>query len=812
MASTAPQDTTQPANKYPNVSGVVTIEAPPLKEKKGEPQLNLEARSIRTTDQAWNLCKSTESANKTRSQRATMMELEYSGQAPFSQADQTEKANSWQSNTNTGILAGIVDRKTLRFVNAITSQIYLTRSSLPTTYPDWKKKSDLFDIHTTRMIQGWKKYSTFVPALAREVVLHGYGYGVFLDPYTWTPRMYKQDIAYVPDEASQYANELQFFVIKHDFLLHEFIDLFRDEKAAEAMGFNIENCVMAANQSEIKNPREDMVVTEFRKFAEFISDGVLGLTYSVSGPRVVKTYLLWNREYDGKVSFWIVLRDSGKLLRFAEKIYDSFDDVVTLFSFQPGNGHLHSSKGIGRMIIGNVRIAERIRNRMVDNINMSSLVILKADSANRNKLQPVVHAPFVVLDKSIDVEQQKFNADGEMYAALDQRLINYMEQSAGSYISHNPNQTGQPVTATEASQDAQREQENSDITEARWRDQFSQIVQSMQARAFSDDNMKEAADLFTKISQGFVANGEIDEDSAKSEMKSLMDPSDESRIPIRTLINMLMDGLTEAEIRTLRDAPTSGYAHTDDAIVSQGILAVAKMYTGNPNVDQVEMTKRGVEALAGPDAAKALVIPNPDQTITAEAERMQQQETVTMLTLQAPVRVSPRDNHLIHGQGCMQQLMAMGPHLSDMVAGEAFLKPAELLINHLAEHLAAYLQQGNPSQNPQFKELNDFYKRFKQSYAESVMLRERTKMTAQLTVAGAAPEQVAAAATATNPPMNSISGGVGAPPTAPEAGIAQEGPDVESVQAGLAREAGQFAPNEIEQRQKRAYYRPPGVE
>lgn len=811
MASTAPQDTSVPASKYPNVSGVVTIEAPPLKEKSGKPELNLEARSIRTTDQAWNLCKSTESANKTRSQRATAMELEYSGQAPFSQVDQIEKGNSWQSNTSTGILAGITDRKTLRFVNSITSQIYLTRSSLPTTYPDWKKKSDLFDIHTTRMIQSWRKYSTFIPALARENVLHGYGYGVFLDPYTWTPRMFKQDVAYVPDESSQYANELQFFVIKHDFLLHEFIELFKDEKAAEEMGYNVQNCIMAANTSEIKNPREDMMVTEFRKFAEFISDGVLGLTYSVSGPRVVKTYLLWNREYDGKVSFWILLRDNGKLLRFAEKIYDSFDDVVTLFSFQPGNGHLHSSKGIGRMIIGNVRIAERIRNRMVDNINMSSLVILKADSANRNKLQPIVHAPFVVIDKSIEVEQQKFAADGEMYAALDQRMINYMEQAAGAYVSNNPNASGQPVTATEASQDAKREQENADITESRWRDQFSQLVQTMQKRAFSDDHLKEAKELFTKLTEQLVVQGSDNEEVTRT-ITDLMDSTDESRLPIRTLVLMLMDGLTETEIKMLRDAPTSGYAHTDDAIVAQGILAVGRMYSNNPNVDQVELTKRGVEALAGPDAAKALVIENPDQTIMAEATRMQQQEATTMMTLKMPVPVSPRDNHMAHAQVCQQLLTMAGQGLSNLSMIDQLEKPTELLLNHFGEHLAQYLAQGNPSQNPDFKQMNDFFKKFKQDFAQAVMINEQQKMSAQLAEQGATPEMVAGAANTQNPSLPPHSSGVGSPPKSIESGIKQSGPDVEAVQTALAREAGQFSPDQIQERQKRAYYRPPGVE
>ena len=814
MASSAPQDTTQPPNKYPNMSGQVTIEAPPLKSENGKPQLDLTARSIRNADQAWNLCKSTESANKTRSQRATMMELEYTGQAPYSQTDQIEKANSWQSNTNTGILAGITDRKVLRFVNAITSQVYLTRSSLPTTWPDWKKKSDLFDIHTTRMIQSWKKYSSFVPALARENVLHGYAYSVFLDPYTWTPRMFKQEIAYVPDEASQYANELQFFVIKHDFLLHEFIELFRDEKAAEEMGYNIENCVLAANKSEIKNPREDMVVTEFRKFAEFISDGVLGLTYSVSGPRVIKTYLMWNREYDGKVSFWIVLRDNGKLIRFAEKIFDSFDDVVTLYSLQPGNGHLHSSKGIGRMIIGNVRIAERIRNKMVDNINMSSLVILKADSANRNKLQPVVHAPFIVLDKSIDVDQQRFAADGEMYANLDQRLINYMEQAAGAYVSKNVNTAGAPVTATEASQDAQREQENSDITEARWRDQFSGMVQIMQRRAFSDDHIGEAKRLFEKLTQSYMSQGDegAQPDDVGSVLNKLMDPVDESALPIRTLVNMFIEGLTVDEIKILRDMPTSGYAHTDDAITAQGILAVGRMYANNPNVDQGVLVARNIEALAGPDAAKALVIQNVDQTVTAEATRMQQQEVTVIKSLNMPVPVSPRDNHMIHAQVCMEMLMKAGQAISQLDTDDSVLQQTQHLVNHFAEHLSMYLASGNPAQNPQFREMNDFYKRFKVQFTQAVQIREQARAITNTAAMGGSPEAVKAIADAPMQPINGEGKGVMAPPQSPEAGVKQGGPDVQSIQAALAQEQGAFAPNEIKDRQKRAYYRPPGVE
>jgi hypothetical protein len=146
------QDTVSPAGKNTQPTGVVTIDAPPLVQGTDgtqQPVLDLNVGSIRDAQQAWNLCKATESANKLRSERATLMELEYTGQPPFSQGAQIEKAQSWESNFNTGSLQGIVDRKTLRFTNSITGQVYLTRSALPTTWPDWKIKSDKFDIRTT---------------------------------------------------------------------------------------------------------------------------------------------------------------------------------------------------------------------------------------------------------------------------------------------------------------------------------------------------------------------------------------------------------------------------------------------------------------------------------------------------------------------------------------------------------------------------------------------------------------------------------------------------------------------------------------
>ena len=86
-------------------------------------------------------------------------------------------------------------------------------------------------------------------------------------------------------------------------------------------------------------------------------------------------------------------------------------------------------------------------------------------------------------------------------------------------------------------------------------------------------------------------------------------------------------------------------------------------------------------------------------------------------------------------------------------------------------------------------------------------------MAAQAVQAGASPEDVHSIQSAPLPPVPpNVTQGVSAPPKGMHGGEKVGGPDVKSIQAGLAQAAGQNAPNEIEQRQKRAYYRPPGVE
>lgn len=706
-------DVKNPGNVIPS-AGQATIDAPEIMD---DGQLDLEGLSVKTAVHAYEICTAAEQANKMRSMRTADIQSLYDGAAPGSTSDAQSKGMAWQANASTKFLAGLVDPAVMRAIQSVNGQVYITKSALPHSAIDWKEKSGKFQSTTTRVIRAWNGFNDFISKLANENFLHGYAYACWMDSQTWKPTFYKQENFYVPEESDQHAEDLQFCVAKHDYPLHDFIELFTDESSAESAGYDIENCVYAANHANIKNPREDAQVTQFRKFAEMISEGSLGLTYTKVGQRIVKVWMLWNKEYDGQVSFWLIDRDSGKLLRYVNKCYKSMTDVLNVFTLEPGNGHIHSSKGIGRKLAGLVVMTEKMRNRCFDGALMGGMLMMRADAKDRAKLQNTVMGPFMVFDKNIDLEQNRMGISGDTFVAMDHVLSAWAQQSSGSYVSAMIGQDGQRKTATEASIDSTREQEQGDAVRSRWIDQFAQMVNQMQRRLYSDESIAEAKREF--------------EASTKPDYKK---PDDGELEPqIVALIELFAFGLTEDEIKYLRNAPSSGLATIEDAMLGAGIGRVAAAYTGNPMIDQVELLKRSVEALAGPEAVRALVIPEISPTIESEQARLQLMEVTSMATLGLPVPISARDNHLVHAKTLQQLITATFPTLSKNPTGDQkLMKALELASNHMAEHLEALSKVGTVD-----PELTRFHKQFVEDYKRVVQVHAGVAVTNQI-VAGTA--------------------------------------------------------------------------
>ena len=711
-----------------------TIEAPEIKQNG---MLDLKGLSVRDHKHALNICNTLEQLNRRRSARCAAIQAWYDGQAPRSADMAAQRGQNWQSNFTSRHLAGLVDPAVMRAVQSINGQVYITKSTLPHHFADWKSKSDTFQSVTTRLIRSWDGFSSFLGKVAQENFLHGYAFAVWMDAETWKPTFYKQEDFFVQDKATQEVNKLQCFCARHDYQLHEFLELFMDSEAAELAGYDIENCIFSANHATIDSPHSDAYINNFRKFEDMIAEGTLGLTYTgAAGARIVKTWMLWNKEYDGKVSFWIIDRDSGKLLRYVNRAFDKMSEVLSLFTLEPANGTIHSSNGIGRKVIGLSVATEKSRNAMVDQAVMASVTMLKMPAKDRSKFAPVQMGPFTVFDSTIEVIQDKPAANTSMYADLDMRMQGWAQQATGSYITAMLRNDGKDKTATQSAIDNQREQEQGDAVRSRWVDQFCKLVNQMQVRAYSDEAIKQAKNLF-------------DESTSNPEYKAPTE--DEVGPEVLALLELFTFGLEESDIKYLRKAPASGLATVEDALSGRGIAAVVQVYSGNPNVNQTELIKRNIEQMAGPEAAKTLVIQDVDQTVAAEAIRAQLLEASTMLNLGVPVPVSSRDNHMVHAATLKQVIQATFPELSqNPTPNPKLMKAIELGLNHLAGHLAAAHAAG--IKTPELAELDSFHAKTLADVKNVVQIQANAAVGSQVGAAVGAQVAQGAAAQAQNTP------------------------------------------------------------
>ncbi len=399
----------------------------------------------------------------------------------------------------------------------------------------------------------------------------------------------------------------------------------------------------------------------------------------------------------------------------------------------------------------------------------------------RSRLNISVAAPFITLDKSCNVDQNKFAANAEPLIAIDRLLTSYAEQSAGAYVTGviNPNDNSSEKTATEAKIDAARSEESNEMLQARFQDQFFTLIGTGQQRALAPENLQAALEIYRTI----LGN-------PRSDRKAIYEGNSRADGPLLRKIVQLFRvwpggfDANDAEkvsevmdsIASFAESPATIRAHVLESIHREGVAQLLTQFAGDPDFNQQRMKEIVAIERVGPVLAKEILVPQPDETVVAEAARAQMEETTTMRTLQQPVPVSPRDNDLVHAKWLRQFLTERGAAISGNLGAASESLPWLMLnAQHMGEHLAALDAKGQGT-NDEARELTKFHKAFSAQLEEVGQVIAHAQaaeaaVTEHLRSGGAEPEtegqpaQTAApAAEIPPPPAVSPAGEVAAPP------------------------------------------------
>lgn len=648
-----PADTNVPGDS--NISGINT---PGIEYPSGK----FTRKAVKDAAQAYAIAKAFENANRERDAKNAEIAKKYNGENPFSTAKMRASGQGSRANFSTRFMSAVVDRKIPEFVNVIESSQSLTNSELPKHWADGYEKAQRFRKRITDTIRSWPQWRDYLYRVAAENTLYGYQCSACTDSYNWRPEIFTQSNFYVPDDMYQFADACQVLVLKKPFMISEAIEKIADAQAADLAGWNLENMVEAINNARPKNRATSTTQSQRREWVDLNREGTIFESFQ-TGTKFIQTYDCYFQEANGTITQYMVNMLDGKELYKQESRYKKMADVAAFTTLQVGNGKLHGSNGLGKLLFNIAVAAERSMCMFTDAANMSSYKILRfkgTDAAKANQVKITVAQPFVVLVTDAEIlDKIDLAPDPTLFISLYSQLVALAETISASVLpgSTNPLQADEKATATQVSIDAQRENEVKASQLARFAYMFSNTIAMMQRR---------------------LCDIETIDDEAKSMQKAMLTE----------------DGLTAEEIQILAKAPVAKSLSDIEAMTKQNLEWLIAKYGLTDFIDKNRVAEKDIRANVGDELADAVLM-RPETIETSEIENIQKQiqENATMITSQQEVPVSPRDNHVIHRQVIKQDLLKLAEVLP-VSPDPKLLNAVSLGLVHYGAHIDAELAQG----------------------------------------------------------------------------------------------------------------------
>lgn len=677
------------------------------------PQLNAQgkptARAITSASQAHNIAKDLRDRAKTgRVATAALIAAKYNGEPPFDPEALSRTGQAWRNNFSTNFLASIVDRVKPQMLDAINKADLLTHSALPVNYPNGTTKSRLFCEITSKVIRRWPAWRNFSSGIAQENVLYGNACPAWTDSrFEWRPKLWKFDEAFLPEGTGQHSTSVQVACFEQKMLIHDFISLIQNPEAADKAGFNVANCIIAANSVKNNTPTNSTAdETALQKQDRLREGGTLADSLATKA-KTVDLYHILVRDYTGGIDLWTVTQDNGLEIRSVENLHEQVEDALTLFTFQSGNEKYYGSKGLGRLL-SNLHIAiERGRCLGADQMYLSGLIIFKTDKKDAISLQAKVRHPFIFVPKEMDVVQEQVVFNVQAFEMMDAKLTQLAESIAGAFIPPDLNQEG-ANTKIEAAQNAQREMAVKEGVLGRFFEHFADLVGAMQRKLYNHINLREgyraweakqvkqgqgikvlARRVWKLLTRAFPTRKDIEPDVPEGTMA---DPE-----AVGAVVELLESGLTVEEIAMLAQSPASVNNSTDGSQRDANTLTFIQNNRTNPQVDQEAATRMEARLVCGEDRANELVARQHDPNVEAVAVRDQVMELAHMLDgTEMPVAAS--DKHETHRKVLAQKLDGLMEVVKTAPTPE-IVGGAELTLNHYAGHIQ--LDQTMPPEQKQ---------------------------------------------------------------------------------------------------------------
>lgn len=606
---------------------------------------------------------------------------------PFSVSARKQEGKAHKSNVPFGILKSSLEKVSPVFYELLLNARFLINNYLPDYDPIADRKIDnayMKSEHAmmvfTKTLRNWKGFYKFAVGLATEYVQAGHCFAGYKNEEEWRPDLWRLDHAQVP-RGTKIMEPPVMFAIKEDYLVHELFKAVRDKATAKEQGWKIKEVVKAINEALPKQFPDNTDAQEYLEYQDLQRDLTPAWSY-MKGARQIETYIVLSLEYDGTVSQLIVHRTTKKVLFERRDRYPEMDMMCIPFAFEYGNGNIHGAQCPGQVLWDLTTQADKAANSVVDNLRNRSKIVRQFSSASELK-----KAKTVVQDDTIDLvggtavgNQATIPDTSAAWGSIYDFLRSVIGEHIGAFLPpdiQSKQQSGEKATATQVAVAAQRQDEY--------------------RRAKLEWFLRQWALLTHQIK------------------KRLFDPlsADEEAVNARKWALTKMD---EQELDMwVNQLPMSSIAKFTE-LEDQKIAAYLSAMVGNPKYNQHTIEEVRTTATIGSEWVDRVIIPEEDQSVIAEAVRMQQMELL-MIEKGQMVPVVPRDNDPVHInvlRGSPEKNFQDGALIPMLLNGDE--QVAQAAFDHYAAHVEQAKNKGILGEQENLEK--QFSKLFKDLYSK----------------------------------------------------------------------------------------------
>lgn len=334
----------------------------------------------------------------------------FDGVAPYNQAELTASGQGLKTNLNFNDGQRLLDIALSAYVDLDSSLERLVE--VVSTVGERSAAKEMEDIvaeELTHLIRSWPEYHSSYLRLCTTFIKHGVGITYFDSPDDWRFKVGGFSDFLIPRQTSATEQAITIAIGRRSYSLDELFQFIENEKAATAVGWNVEAVKKVMLKNVSTQGRNNMSITTIVDYEGLQAEAKNNDLYiGIQNPEVSLLHF-WVRELDGSVTHCIAPeKDASDFLYQKISRYSNPEQAYIFFTNGVGsNGTYHSIRGLGQRIFSHVQTSNRLRCQQIDGAMLASSVMLQPENQRAlDELQFTFYGGYSVMSPNVKIVEK----------------------------------------------------------------------------------------------------------------------------------------------------------------------------------------------------------------------------------------------------------------------------------------------------------------------------------------------------------------------------------------------------------------------